>query len=186
MPAKFIKSVTDTRELPHDARPQVVLVGRSNVGKSSLINHVAGQKDLARVSATPGRTQTINLYDFDGRLYLVDLPGYGYAKASKQKRQAFEGLISDCLYDAENLRLVLVIIDARHGATDLDLEMLDFLETQGLPFAVVANKTDKLSKAQIIALINKLKDENPGAAVIAHSAVDKVGAGEIRELMAKA
>ena len=183
MNATFLKSVTKIEDLPQGAKPHVVLVGRSNVGKSSLLNHLVNHKGLARVSNTPGRTQTINLFDVDKKMFLVDLPGYGYAKASKDKREAFEGLINDYLCDAKNIKLILVIIDARHGTMEIDREMLTYLEQGQIPYAIIANKIDKLSRTETAALIKKLDDEYPGTKVILHSNVTDKGHGEIKELM---
>ncbi|MBI5654109.1 YihA family ribosome biogenesis GTP-binding protein [Candidatus Uhrbacteria bacterium] len=186
MNATFLKSIVKIDDLPKSDRPHIAFLGRSNVGKSSLLNSLTGQKGLARVSATPGRTQTINVFDVDKRFYLIDLPGYGYAKTSKVKRVAFEGLLNQYLNRTENLKLSLVIIDARLGPTDIDREMFAFLEDTQKPFVVIANKTDKLKKTEIAALTKMLADDYPGVTVVLHSNVTNKGAGEIRQLIEQA
>lgn len=181
MNATFIKSAASIEDLPKNDRPQIVMVGRSNVGKSSLLNRLTGQKGLARVSSTPGRTQTINLFDVDGKFLLVDLPGYGFARASKVKRVAFEGMLNDYLRDAPNLKLALVIVDARLGPTEIDHQMFDFLDECGVPFTIIANKIDKLSQSELAALKRKFETDFPSVAVILHSNVTGKGRGEIQQ-----
>lgn len=125
--------------------PQVAMCGRSNVGKSSLINKLLGRKKLARVSAEPGKTITVNCYDIDASVYLVDLPGYGYAKRSFSEREKWKKLI-DKYFDTPGERLYLQLVDLKVGLTKDDEAMLDFLVAQDLPFAVVCTKSDKLNK----------------------------------------
>lgn len=186
MKATFLKSLTDLKDFPKSDKPQIVMVGRSNVGKSSLLNHLTGQKGLARVSSTPGRTQTINLFDVDNKYLLVDLPGYGFAKASKVKRVAFEGMLNDYLRDAQNLKLALVIVDARLGPTEIDHQMFDFLNECSVPFSIIANKIDKLSQSELVALKRKFAADYPGVTVILHSNVTGKGRGEIQQTIEKA
>ncbi|MDQ7814393.1 MAG: ribosome biogenesis GTP-binding protein YihA/YsxC [Patescibacteria group bacterium] len=186
MNATFLKSIVNIEDLPKSDRPQIALVGRSNVGKSSLINHLVNQKNLARVSASPGRTRTINIFDVDKRFFLIDLPGYGFAKASKEKRIAFENLLNDYMTRAEHLKFVLVIVDARLGLSDIDREMLTFLETTSVPFAVIANKIDKLKKSEILALQREVAKDEHGIKLILHSNVTDSGQGEIRQAIEQA
>jgi GTP-binding protein len=186
MATTFIKSLTDLKDFPKSDKPQIAMLGRSNVGKSSLLNQLTGQKNLARVSSTPGRTQTINLFDVENRYLLVDLPGYGYAKASKTKRVAFEGMINDYLSGNPNLRLALVIVDARLGPTDIDRELMDYLRECGIAFAVIANKIDKLNQSEFSALKRKLETDLPGVTAIAHSNVSGKGRGQIMEAIEQA
>lgn len=181
MTTTFLKSLTNLEELPADDKPQVAFVGRSNVGKSSLLNNLTGQDGLARVSAEPGRTQAINLFHVDNRYYLVDLPGYGFAKTSKAKREGFGDMIRDYLWHAQALRLVLLIIDARIGPTDLDREMIDYLQSGGIPFCVIANKIDKLSRTEAIRLMKSLEASTPGLHLLFHSNVTGQGLGEIKQ-----
>ncbi|MFA6447282.1 MAG: ribosome biogenesis GTP-binding protein YihA/YsxC [Patescibacteria group bacterium] len=179
MQVKFLKSLTKLEDLPRSEKPQVAFVGRSNVGKSSLINHLCNQKNLARVSAEPGRTRTINLFDVDNKFFLVDLPGYGYAKASKDKREEFLNMLNDYLGLTEQLKLVFLIIDARIGATDLDREMLNYLKSNGTPFVLILNKADKLSNSESANLLRTLEAGYPGVELILHSNISGKGRNEI-------
>lgn len=140
-----------TSQLPRDPRPEIALSGRSNVGKSSLINTLLGRKSLARVSSTPGKTVTINYYKVD-RFYLVDLPGYGYAKRSQDAKSSFSSLTEDFFLknpSADALRLVIQLIDIRTGPTADDIHMINFMLERGIPFTVVATKADKLSPTRL-------------------------------------
>lgn len=139
------------RQIPSDPRPQVAFSGRSNVGKSSLINALLGRKSLARVSSSPGKTITINFYDVDKKLYLVDLPGYGFAKRSPEEKKQWSALTDGFFTQNKNidrLSLVLQLVDSRIGPTADDEMMLDFLTQSELPFIVVATKVDKLNATE--------------------------------------
>lgn len=186
MSTLFIKSAIQIDDLPKSDKPHIAFVGRSNVGKSSLLNHLTGQKGLARESATPGRTQTINVFEVSNRYYLIDLPGYGYAKTSKEKRAGFGDMIRDYLWFAKHLKLVLLIIDARIGPTDLDREMIAYLESGKIPFVMVVNKVDKLSHSEFIRAMQQLEATYPSTVLIPHSNVTGKGNGEINEVIAKA
>ena len=147
-------------QFPRDPRPEVALSGRSNVGKSSLINTLLGRKSLARVSSTPGKTITINYYKVD-RFYLVDLPGYGYAKRSQGSKASWSSLTEDFFLknpSSDALRLVIQLIDIRTGPTDDDVHMINFLLERGIPFTVVATKTDKLSPTRLKEALRELED----------------------------
>jgi len=169
IPASFFTATTKLSDLPIDAKPHVAMVGRSNVGKSSMINHLTGQKKLARVSSDPGRTQTINLYDIQSRFFLVDLPGYGYAQTSKEKRVMFSEMIHEYLLLTPQLRMVCLIIDARIPPTELDANMAAWLQDHGIPFIIVTNKMDKLSKSDADKLHRTLEQKYPGIRRIEHS-----------------
>jgi GTP-binding protein len=147
VPAEFVRSAATPGDFPRDGLPEVVLVGRSNVGKSSLINQLTGCRGLAAVSRTPGRTQSINFFRVEGRFYLVDLPGYGFARAPARVRQGWEAMVSGYLFDRPPLRLALLIVDARHEPQPNDLVARDLLVERGLRFLVVSTKSDKLSRA---------------------------------------
>lgn len=179
MPATFLKSLPSAKDVPQQGLPHIAFVGRSNVGKSSLINHITGMKGLARVSAEPGRTQMINLFDMDGKFLLVDLPGYGYAKTSKTKREAFSALIHDYLWQAMLLKHVFVIIDARHGVTELDQEMMSYLRSAKISYSLVVNKIDKLSRSELTMRMRALEAQFPEADLLPHSNVTGAGKGEI-------
>lgn len=161
--------MVDLQALPQDGKPQVALVGRSNVGKSSLINHLAGRKDLARESSSPGRTRTINIYQLEPKFYLVDMPGYGYAKASKEKQAEFGDLIADYLEQTPDIAMVLLVIDAFVGPTDLDQDMLELLRTAKLPFVMIVNKVDKLSQSELVKLERTLASDYGHIPHILHS-----------------
>lgn len=129
--------------------PEICVVGRSNVGKSTFVNMLSGQQKLAKTSSTPGRTRLINVFDFnDGTFRLVDLPGYGYAKASKSQRDEWSGLMEGYLLSDKNLKHAFVLVDGRHEPTELDRMMTEYLYYYRLPFTVVATKCDKLSSAE--------------------------------------
>src|SRR5688572_2024199 len=175
--ATFLKSVVRLEDLPEDDKPQIALVGRSNVGKSSLINNLVGVKGLAKTSSTPGLTQALNFFDVNRRYYLVDLPGYGYARKSGERREHFLALITDYLQRSSNLKLVLHVIDARIGLTELDIAMLKFLQKAKLPFQMVINKSDKLGKEASVKLMRKLAAEHPGLDMLLFSTQKNVNRG---------
>lgn len=145
--AIFLKSSTKLEQLPAGDRPEYAFVGRSNVGKSSLINALARRK-LAMTSATPGKTKLINHYDIDERWYLVDLPGYGYARVAKNQRHAFEDMIHEYILERKNLVAVFVLVDSRLEPQKSDMEFMEFLGVSEIPFAIVFTKIDKLSGSQ--------------------------------------
>ncbi len=144
------------KQFPHDGKPQIAFSGRSNVGKSSLLNSLAGRKSLARVSSSPGKTVTINFYEVDGALYLVDLPGYGYARRSADSQAVWSTLTEQYFTGAGAPVAVIQLIDLKVGPTADDLMMLDFLTQMKMPFFVVATKADKLNKTDRTAQIEKL------------------------------
>lgn len=143
--ATFTKGVVDWHGLPRDGRPEVAFIGRSNVGKSSLINAVLGRKGLARTSGTPGKTREFNFYLVNGRFYVVDLPGYGYAKTSKKDRARWAARIERYLMEREPLRAAFHLIDSRHAPTDLDRDVIAAMTGQRVPYVAVLTKADKLS-----------------------------------------
>ena len=174
-------TVGNAKQFPRDPKPQIALSGRSNVGKSSLINTLLGRKTLARVSSAPGKTITINYYDVDKKMFLVDLPGYGYAKRSLESKRSWSSLTEDYFLknpSEDSIRLVLQLIDIRVGPTDDDIMMINWLIDQCVPFTVVATKTDKLSKAQLKAALDKIHDEyfnGTGIEILPFSSVTREG-----------
>ncbi len=172
-------------QFPGDPIPGVAFSGRSNVGKSSLINVLLGRKSLARVSSAPGKTITVNFYSVDGGLFLIDLPGYGFAKRPPEDRARWSALTDGFFTNNKNLDrvcLVLQLIDLKVGPTQDDLMMLDYLTKTGLPFAVVATKADKLNKTDTAKAMESLKN-NPALAaardIIPFSALNGTGKNEV-------
>lgn len=167
---------------PADGLPEIALAGRSNVGKSSAVNRLCGRKRLARVGATPGRTQAIHFYRIDGRLYLVDLPGYGYAAAPADVRKRWGETVESYFAGRRPLKLVLHLVDARHPPTRDDVALREWLAFRGLPFVVVATKIDRVSgsrrKAHLDA-VRKTLDLSPDVPVVPFSAETGEGCGEI-------
>ena len=146
--AKFSAFVADLKGLPNDALPQVALAGKSNAGKSSLINKLCGQTKLARTSREAGKTRGLIFFDVSGRFYLVDLPGYGFSKSSKEEQKAFSRLTDTYLRSGQPIALILHLLDARHLPSQLDLEMIRWMEVTQAPYLLLLNKSDKLSRAQ--------------------------------------
>lgn len=183
--ASFKAAYGTSAQLPASARPEVSFAGRSNVGKSSLLNKLMYRKGLAKVSSTPGKTATINFYDVDGADF-VDLPGYGYAKVSKSEKGRWSELIEGYFAQERAFALVVSLVDIRHEATPLDLQMISFLQESGLPFAVVLTKADKLSKQQAMrqtAAIRKQLQLPQGTPLVATSAEKGTGMDELRKLI---
>lgn len=147
--ARFLLSGVKKEHYPVSAMPEVAFAGRSNVGKSSLINKILNRKNFARVSATPGKTATINFYDIDGKLMLVDLPGYGYAAASKGERKILSDVINEYLTERKQLVQLILLVDSRHKPTEDDCRMMQSIKSAGGMAVVIATKTDKLSKREL-------------------------------------
>lgn len=166
--------------------PEAVFAGRSNVGKSSLINKLLGRKSLARVSSQPGKTATINFYSCEGAR-LVDLPGYGYAKVSRSEKERWAGLIDGYFAQERDIRLVVMLVDSRHKPTADDITMLDFLEETGLPTVIALTKIDKLNKSERAARLAAFPDELgcDEEMLIPFSSVTGEGADRLRDLMSE-
>lgn len=155
--ARFVISNSDVRKCPDDNKPEYAFIGRSNVGKSSLINALTGQKKLAMTSATPGKTLLINHFLVNDEWYLVDLPGYGYAKRSKSQTEQLQKIISSYVLGREQMTLLFVLIDSRHEPQKIDLEFIEWLGENGVPFAIIFTKADKLTKSALSANIEAYK-----------------------------
>ena len=182
--AKFLISNTRVDLCPEPNKPEYAFIGRSNVGKSSLINMITEQKGLAKTSQSPGKTQLINHFLINDKWYLVDLPGYGYAKVSRESREQWRKMINYYLQKRENLTCVFVLIDSRHEPMKVDLDFIHYLGNLGVPFVIVFTKTDKQSATKtdstIAAYARKMQetwDELPR--MFKTSAVDKAGRDEI-------
>ncbi len=182
----FVKGVVGLDGLPPADRPEIAFAGRSNVGKSSLINALCSRKNLARASNTPGRTQEINFFDLaQGRFYLVDLPGYGFADAPRKSVDAWKRLNLDYLHGRTNLKRVFVLIDARRGITDVDIDILKQFDTAAVGYQIVLTKIDKLKKSEVdllvadtLAALKKRPAAHPR--VLATSSEKGVGVAELR------
>jgi len=159
---QFYCSARGQSEWPEDGRAEVAVVGRSNVGKSSLINTLLGSRKAAKISKNPGRTRALNFYLIDNKFYLVDFPGYGYAKVSNEEKENWKRLIEDYLANSENLKLALLIVDARHFTFKSDLKMYEWFDYYDIPVCLIATKSDKLSKQKLPKIWEKnAKDFNP-------------------------
>ena len=187
--AKLLISAGDPAQFPGQPVPQIALSGRSNVGKSSLVNTLLGRKALARVSSAPGKTITVNFYDVDGKLFLVDLPGYGFAKRPPQEKAKWSALTDGYFTKNKNIdrvALVLQLIDLKVGPTADDVMMLRYLSATELPFAVIATKTDKLNKtgrAASLAALAEHPDIPKGTPILPFSAQTGEGKEELWKLL---
>ena len=186
--ADFLISVGKSSELPVSDKPEICFSGRSNVGKSTLINKVLGRKSIARVSTKPGKTVTINYFGLEN-IYLVDLPGYGYAKVSASEKDRWSELMNGYFESDRNIRMVFQLIDMRHLPTKFDIQMLEYLTANGFDFTVVLTKSDKLNKSeykksleQITAEVRKI---NENVNIIPFSSMNSEGVEDIRGVIEK-
>ena len=173
-----------TSTLPENDKPEIAFAGKSNVGKSSLINALMNRKSLARISATPGKTQTINFYNINREIYLVDLPGYGYAKVSEKEKEAWGKMIERYLHKSTMLKAVFLLIDIRHDPSKNDKMMYDWILHQGYEPVIIATKLDKLKKSQVAKQLKAIRTGLglvSGTTVIPFSAKTKQGRDEILE-----
>lgn len=183
---KYIASVGRLQDIRFSRLPEIAVAGRSNVGKSSLINRLVGHRKLAEISSTPGKTRTLNFYSIDDEFYLVDLPGYGYAKVSQQERKAWRQLIESYVTQSRFLIGMILIVDSRHGITDLDREMIDWLARLQVPTLLIATKIDKLTRNQAVLNLREIEAEASQmgiAAVIGFSAKTGQGKDQIWQAM---
>lgn len=185
----FMLSVADLNQLPPGREPEVAFTGRSNVGKSSLINALTGRSNLARTSNTPGRTQMLNFFDLDGRLRLVDMPGYGFAQAPKDQVEAWKRLVNSYLKGRPQLRRVCLLIDSRHGLKKSDTDVMEMMDKAAVVYQAVLTKTDKLSagalekvKAEVENALSRHTAAYPD--VFATSAQTGAGLAELRASLA--
>lgn len=187
-PCDFFAAINSLDQLPPATLPEIAFAGRSNVGKSSLINALTGRKTLARTSDTPGRTQQLNFFDLGGHLFMVDMPGYGYAKVSKAQKKQWNFLIRDYLRGRQTLRCVLLLIDSRHGLKDSDEDIMQMMDECAVSYRVVLTKADK-SKAAETAVIQKeieaFLKRHPAAfpEPVLTSSHEGVGVAELRALV---
>lgn len=186
--AEFVKSSPEVAVCPDPTIPEYAFIGRSNVGKSSLINHMTNRKKLAKTSSTPGKTQLINHFLINEAWYLVDLPGYGWAQTSKVNKAAWKKMINSYLEERQNLACVFVLVDIRHEPQKIDLEFMEWLGENAIPFSIVFTKADKLGKTQIQSNVagykkemRKTWEELPPTFVT--SSAEKVGGEEILDFI---
>lgn len=186
--AEYLQSEVDWRKCPVPNLPEYAFIGRSNVGKSSLINMLTNHKGLAKTSSQPGKTQTINHFLINKNWYLVDLPGYGFARTSKTNRAKWQKMISDYLLFRENLQIVFVLVDARLEPQRIDIDFINNLGENGIPFAIIFTKTDKNSAGKTMSNVQKMKntlaetwEELP--MMIRSSAVSSAGRDEILDFI---
>lgn len=185
--AEFLTSLTDLSKLPKDGLPQIAFSGKSNVGKSSVINRVLQRKNFARVGETPGKTIHINFFCIDNRAYFVDLPGYGYAKVAKSEKERWGRLMEAYFSDPTRISLGVLIVDARHKPTENDVTMAKYFQGSERPWVVVANKLDKLKKSEVepnLALIRETLALDPQTPLIPFSAEKGTGREDLlREIL---
>lgn len=186
---EFVKSVFDLKEKPRHQLPVIVFCGRSNVGKSTFINSLFNRKDLAKVSSTPGKTRSLNYYLIDDKFYIVDLPGYGYAKTSKKEREYWGGLVRNFIQLEKNIILAFHLIDSRHKPTELDLQLSDFLESVNLNRITILTKADKLKQSEFSVSNKNVNELIPGLILnenlFFYSSIKKTGRKEILNLLGK-
>jgi len=180
--AEFIGSFPSINQLPAKRLPEVAFSGRSNVGKSSIINCLVNRKKLALTSSTPGKTRLLNYYCVNDAFYLVDLPGFGYAKVAQQERQAWKKLIESFFTNSNFLKGVIHIIDSRHGLTKLDQDMVDWLSHLKMPLLIVATKTDKLPRSKANLMLENIAKQAGGlgvSGITPFSAITKLGRDQV-------
>ena len=188
--ARFVAGASEFSALPKEGLPEIAFAGRSNVGKSSLVNALTGRRMLARTSNTPGRTRQINFFDLGGRLMLVDLPGYGYADASKAAIKGWTGLVRRYLQTRATLRQVCLLIDSRHGLKEADRPLMRMLDESGVSYQIVLTKTDKAAAGELSKTLEEIAGEI-ATYVAAHpevhltSSVDRRGITELHETLAE-
>ena len=183
--AQFITSLDAFRDYPGIGRPEIAMVGKSNVGKSSMINKLTNNGKLARTSAEPGKTRLINLFNLNDEIVLVDLPGYGFARVSRGEKQRWAGMIEGYLAQSKNLKRVLMLVYMRHQPTNDDIDMVNYLRHYGIPFTVAATKADKLSRAEksrSIPVICRTLAVQPWE-IIPFSSEDGTGRDKLLELL---
>lgn len=188
-PCDFMLGVAGLNQLPDADVPEVAFAGRSNVGKSSLLNALTNRKTLAKTSATPGRTQQLNYFNLGGQVYIVDMPGYGYAKVSRTEREAWQSLIRQYLRGRPTLRCCFVLVDSRHGLKESDTEIMALMDEAAVSYRIVLTKSDKVKtqeRDKVIAAIKSTLKKHPAAypEVMITSSIKGYGLDELKDLIA--
>lgn len=184
-PCDFMLGVAGLHQLPDADMPEIAFAGRSNVGKSSLVNALTGRNTLARTSNTPGRTQELNYFNLGNHIYMVDMPGYGYAKVSKEKIKAWTDLIFAYLRGRSTLRCVFILVDARHGLKPTDIELMEMLDKSAVSYRIILTKIDKVKKQELQTVMEKTEvvlKKHPAAYpdILKTSSHKELGIGELR------
>ena len=180
--ASFVKSCPNRKEKPQDLKPEVLIVGKSNVGKSSLINALCQKKKLAFTSSKPGHTRLLNYYDIDGKFYLVDAPGYGYARTGIDLDRLFASMMESYFDNNKELKLVLILLDARREISEDDQEIINYVKESGFPFYVVITKVDKVNQKEKAALNKRLKEQEfKPECVFYTSSLDNEGLNQLKK-----
>ena len=185
---KFEISAVNPKQYPKNGLPQIVLVGKSNVGKSSFINTMIKRKSLARTSSEPGKTRQINFYNIDESFYFVDLPGYGYSKMSKQEQEKVGSFIEQYLIKSQNIALIIFLIDIRHEPSQNDKLMYNYIISSGLPFIILANKADKIAPTKVektVKDLQKLLNPIGDATMLPFSSEKKIYSEEVWKIIEK-
>ena len=186
---KFIKSVFTTKDLPTEKMPELVLCGRSNVGKSTFINSLSKRKNIAKTSSTPGKTRSINYYLVEDKFYLVDLPGYGYAKVPKKEKVVWQRLIADYLLESKNIVMAYHLVDSRHSATNLDLLLNEMLIDESIPYTIILSKVDKLNQSErsksIKNIIKQFPELSLGDNLFLYSSLKGIGKKDVEIRLSK-
>ncbi len=185
---EFVKSIAVLDQLPEVKLPEIVLAGRSNVGKSTFINALSKRKAIAKTSSTPGKTRTINYYLIDSKFYLVDLPGFGYAKVAKKERAYWERLLIKFFAENNNISRVLHFVDSRHKPTQLDILLNTYLRELDIPYVVILNKIDKLKQSEVVesrkAVLKQFPELSVGDNLFLNSSIKGISNNEIASLIA--
>ena len=186
---KFEISAVSPKQYPTSGLAEIVLAGKSNVGKSSFINTLINRKSLARTSSEPGKTRQINFYDIDSKFYFVDLPGYGYSKMSKMEQEKVGKFIEEYLFNRKNISLILLLIDIRHKPSENDILMYEYIKNTGLPFIIIATKADKVAVTKVDSTVLQLKEylgvTNDDVQILPFSAERKIYSEDIWSVIEK-
>lgn len=191
--SKFVISATNTNQYPKENLPQIVLIGKSNIGKSSFINSICNRNKLAKTSSTPGKTRLINFYNIDDKFFFVDLPGYGYSQMSKKQETEVANYINEYLQKSNNINLILFLVDIRHKPTNLDKLMFDWLIANKKKFIIIANKADKVAKTKTEEYTNIISESlnlrkyglESSIPIIAYSSMTKLNKEKILNIVEK-